>query len=499
MASFIASYVPGAPAPALPTAVGGFGGFGVAATAPARQPARLTPRVAAPPPEPEPERQPRHQSGMRRGFFGAAPPTATAVPVARSAGAPAVRAVPIAREPQPAPAPRPPAAGGGGFFGGAARQPEPSRQTSSPRGAGGGGSGGGRGQDHAAAMAALAEEDEEMKNSLEAVNLLSKARDLQRRNQAAGVGDEQGIDEVVTEMYERIMDLGGLAFGGSIPAAVLQKAGASEDDLTKVPTVVLTEAMIAEQCKQSGQDEVECILCYDVLRAGDKVARLSCGHFFHHSPPVPKRAELPDTLEIRGHACAITQFKALRYRAGAWECGVCERPQPTRKDLWMYHEGPIGTADDTGYDCCIRCTMRGGWIQAKVGASRMRPFAAAVQESPRMGVQTEGARCLAEHTGDGELRGRRHRCAMLPFPFRVSTCRWRAVVDLVACGCAEAWLDKTGSCPTCREEYKPPAPEPAMQGARPNEVRGAAFSPNETRHPGRRCAGSQMGVWARPT
>jgi hypothetical protein len=201
---------------------------------------------------------------------------------------------------------------------------------------------------------------------MEAVALLSKARDLQKRNQAAGIGDGQGIDDKVEELYERIMDIGGLAFGGSIPAAVMQKKGASEEELLKVPTISLDAETIKDYCATTGQDECECILCLDELKPGDKVAKLSCGHLFHHSPPVPDRSELPDTLEIRGHATVITQFKALRYRAGAWECGVCERPQPTHKNLWLYHEGPIGTADDTGYDCCIRCTMRGNWVTAKV-------------------------------------------------------------------------------------------------------------------------------------
>lgn len=217
-----------------------------------------------------------------------------------------------------------------------------------------------------AAMASLAEEDEETRNTMEAVALLSKARDLQKRNQAAGIGDSQGIDDKVQELYERIMDIGGLAFGGSIPAAVLQKKGASEEELLKVPTITLTAQTITDYCATTGQDTCDCILCLDELKPGDKVAKLSCGHLFHHSLPVPDRSELPDTLVIRGHATVITQFKSLRYRAGAWECGVCERPQPTHKNLWLYHEGPIGTADDTGYDCCIRCTMRGGWVTAKV-------------------------------------------------------------------------------------------------------------------------------------
>lgn len=231
----------------------------------------------------------------------------------------------------------------------------------------GGGHSGDSSSEHKAALAALAEEDEETRNTMEAVALLSQARALQKRNQAAGIGDSQGIDDKVQELYERIMDIGGLAFGGSIPAAVLQKKGASEEELLKVPTITLTPQTITDYCATTGQDTCECILCLDELKPGDKVAKLSCGHLFHHSPPVPDRSELPDTLVIRGHATVITQFKSLRYRAGAWECGVCERPQPTHKNLWLYHEGPIGTADDTGYDCCIRCTMRGGWVTAKVG------------------------------------------------------------------------------------------------------------------------------------
>jgi hypothetical protein len=49
--------------------------------------------------------------------------------------------------------------------------------------------------------------------------VLAQARDLQRRNQAAGRGDPQGIDDVVEQLYERVMVLGGLAFGHRFAAA----------------------------------------------------------------------------------------------------------------------------------------------------------------------------------------------------------------------------------------------------------------------------------------
>jgi hypothetical protein len=139
------------------------------------------------------------------------------------------------------------------------------------------------------------------------------------------------------------------------------------------------------------------------------------------------REELPEALEIRGHRTRLTQFSELRYRMGAWQCSVCDRSQPSEPSLWLYHAGPVGTADDTGYDCCVRCTMRGGWLKP---------------------------------TGEG------------------------TAADCEAGG-IEAWLNKTGSCPTCREEYKPLAMEggrahqqqqPELRGPRPDEAKVGALT-----------------------
>jgi hypothetical protein len=87
-----------------------------------------------------------------------------------------------------------------------------------------------------------------------------------------------------------VMELGGVGFGGSIPSAALQQgSGSTEAQLLRVPTVTLTEEMIAEHCRLSGQDECECALCLEALQPGELVARLSCGHIFHRSPPLPSR------------------------------------------------------------------------------------------------------------------------------------------------------------------------------------------------------------------
>jgi hypothetical protein len=114
------------------------------------------------------------------------------------------------------------------------------------------------------------------------------------------------------------------------------------------------------------------------------------------------------------------RFGDLRYRSEPWGCRVCEQSQPADSRLWLYHEGPVGTGDDSGYDCCIRCMMRGGW------------------------VKTAGS------------------------------------VEAGACeaGGIEAWLGKTGSCPICREKYEPPAvaPEPELRGPPPEAAKVPPFT-----------------------
>ena len=81
-----------------------------------------------------------------------------------------------------------------------------------------------------------AREEAEQRQIMEAVGLLSQARNLTRQNRARGVGGPEGICEEVEALYQRVIEVGGLSFGGSIPAACLQESGASEAQLTKVPT-----------------------------------------------------------------------------------------------------------------------------------------------------------------------------------------------------------------------------------------------------------------------
>ena len=44
--------------------------------------------------------------------------------------------------------------------------------------------------------------------------------------------------------------------------------------------------------------------------------------------------------------------------------------------------------------------------------------------------------------------------ALIVYMCRVCACQVPGGIAVCEAGGIEAWLDKTGSCPTCREEYK---------------------------------------------
>ena len=57
---------------------------------------------------------------------------------------------------------------------------------------------------------------------------------------------------------------------------------AAEARCIAVPTITLDAELIASQLATSGQSECSCILCLETLKEGEKVAKLACGHIFHH-------------------------------------------------------------------------------------------------------------------------------------------------------------------------------------------------------------------------
>ena len=96
--------------------------------------------------------------------------------------------------------------------------------------------------------------------------------------------------------------------GHSIPASVFKSKGASEDELTRVPTLALTTDFIAEYTAKSGQVDCECALCLDVLQPGDEVALATGGavilmrpvYFISHSPYKKNRLEHENAATARG-------------------------------------------------------------------------------------------------------------------------------------------------------------------------------------------------------
>eukprot|EP01043_Picozoa_sp_COSAG02_P061772 COSAG02_NODE_8367_length_2596_cov_13.936724_2_plen_133_part_00 len=75
------------------------------------------------------------------------------------------------------------------------------------------------------------------------------------------------------------------------------------------------------------------------------------------SEAADSRIAMPQTLTIRSFPCTRVAFSDLSYPPGGWVCDICRASmgvQPTT----LYHSGPIGTANDNGFDCCLPCAAQ---------------------------------------------------------------------------------------------------------------------------------------------
>ena len=66
------------------------------------------------------------------------------------------------------------------------------------------------------------------------------------------------------------------------------------------------------------------------------------------------RIAMPETLAIRSFQCTRVAFSDLNYPPGGWVCDICRTSMGVTRTT-LYHSGPIGTANDNGFDCCLPC------------------------------------------------------------------------------------------------------------------------------------------------
>ena len=110
-----------------------------------------------------------------------------------------------------------------------------------------------------------------MAAAMEHVRKLGEIRELQRRNIAAGIGDADGTDERVVEMYRSLIDTAGLDYQGVVMHDKVAKP-LSAAQIARVPTKTVDVA------------GVECPLCMEPMPVGTRAASLPCcGKFFCHS------------------------------------------------------------------------------------------------------------------------------------------------------------------------------------------------------------------------
>lgn len=138
------------------------------------------------------------------------------------------------------------------------------------------------------AAAERAEADEairEQEESMRHVQRLSEIRAIQRRNVEEGIGDAQGRDEQVTEMYADLMADSGVSYQPVVQGAPALAKGL---DLEKRQLEVPSKLVEVEE---------ECSLCLEPMPVGSYAAILpGCGHLFHHSAirPNARWAANPD-------------------------------------------------------------------------------------------------------------------------------------------------------------------------------------------------------------
>ena len=129
--------------------------------------------------------------------------------------------------------------------------------------------------------------------------------------------------------------------------------GVTEEQISAaLPEAEMTHELLSAYGDDSG--ECACPLCMESIQVGERLARLPCGHLYHRSPALPTGGELPKTVTVNGHNCTLVDFEQLSY--SAWICDVCLRNQG--KGGAFFHDGPIGTPNDNGFDCCVRCAQK---------------------------------------------------------------------------------------------------------------------------------------------
>jgi hypothetical protein len=129
-----------------------------------------------------------------------------------------------------------------------------------------------------------------------------------------------------------------------------------------LPETTMTEERLSAHGDDSG--ECACPLCMEAIKVGERMATLPCGHLYHRSPALPTEHELPKTVTVNEHECTLVNFEQLSY--SAWICDVCLRNQG--KGGTFFHDGPIGTPNDNGFDCCVRCAQKHGALGEEMAA-----------------------------------------------------------------------------------------------------------------------------------
>jgi hypothetical protein len=177
---------------------------------------------------------------------------------------------------------------------------------------------------------------------------------------------------------------------------VERNEGATEEQVSAaLPETEMTEELLSAHGDDGG--ECACPLCMESIDVGQRVARLPCGHLYHRSPALPTGTELPTAVTVNGHDCTLVSFEQLSY--SAWICDVCLRNQG--KGGTFFHDGPIGTPNDNGFDCCVRCAQKHAVLGEEMAS---------------------------------------------------------------VCGGIDAWLMTTPNCPTCRAAVLPSAAEAKVEG-----------------------------------
>jgi hypothetical protein len=226
----------------------------------------------------------------------------------------------------------------------AEEEPQPAEGADDEEGgggqAGGGRAGGGR-AGGAAVQAVGADAVEALMRALDQPDPSGRLRNLfETLQQEAGGAGEVQWGQLLQVLLSRV--------GGPAERA----DGVTEEAVAAALPETLATAELVHAAGSDG--ECACPLCMEPVVPGERVAQLPCGHVFHRSLALPSAEELPRDVTVNGHECTLVKFDQLSY--SAWICDVCLRNQG--KSGTFFHDGPIGTANDNGFDVCVRCAQK---------------------------------------------------------------------------------------------------------------------------------------------